>query len=113
MTELVARRLPEDVLPDDGRFFRDLAAQAANGGALSSLLAALRVYLNVAAIVLCYPEYPPPDAKQLVVAPLCYHGRCLGDLYVVLSGGDSQQVAARLAFFEPVISLALAAERRR
>lgn len=113
MTELAAHVLPETVLPGDWQFFRDLAAQAVNGSAVYSLLAALRIRLNVSAIVLCYPGDPPPDAKRLVVAPLQYHGRYLGDLCAVLSGGNSELVAARLAFFEPVISLALVAEPHR
>lgn len=109
-----AQSLPDDAISaDDWRFLRSLVGEAAAGSSVERLLGQLAEHLGVSEIVLVRPDERPPDMQQVVVTALQWGEIRLGDLYAVLSSQPesttvSMTVAARLAFFAPVIVLRVA-----
>ncbi len=105
-----AQTLPDDAISmQDWRFFRQLVVQSAAGITPDRLLSALEDHLGVTAIALVRPDERPPDMQRVVVVALQAGDTRLGDLYAALSHqADSVTVAARLAFFAPVIALCAA-----
>lgn len=109
-----AQSLPDDAISaDDWRFLRHLVGQAAEGRSIERLLGQLTEHLGVSEIVLVRPDERPPDMHRVVVGALQWGDTRLGDLYAALSSQPesttvSTTVAARLAFFAPVIVLRVA-----
>ena len=83
---------------------------AVAGVPVNSVLVTLRDHLKAQAVMVRTPDAPPPDGSRLAIIPLHHRERYLGDLVAdAPEDQDGAAFASALAFFAPVVALALAA----
>jgi signal transduction histidine kinase len=97
------------VSEQDWQLFYHLTVLASGGAALTELLDVLADHLDARRVLVRRTDHPAPDTgPQVLVTPLHYRKHYLGDLMLdVLAEADRGALAPRLAFFAPVIALAL------